>query len=64
MNASENFSRGSHGPNEDDVRGGRRLMIGLMIVFFGLMLIANGAILYLATDTPPQIDPSYDLEPR
>ena len=64
MNASESFPRGPRGPNQDDVRGGRRLMIGLLVVFFGLMFLANGAIVYFASETPAQIVPSYDEERR
>ena len=64
MNASESFPLGPKGPNEEDVRGGRRLMIGLLVVFFGLMFLANGAIVYFASENAVQIDPSYDQERR
>jgi hypothetical protein len=64
MNASESFPHGPKGPNPQHVREGRRLMIGLLVLFFGLMLIANGAIVYFATQTAPEIDPTYDIERR
>lgn len=52
------------GPDPDDTRAGRRLMIGLLVVFFGLMLLANGAIVYFASQHAPRIEPSYQQEHR
>ncbi len=51
-------------PMNDDARAGRRLMVGLLVLFFGMMFIANGAIVYFATQFDPQIEPSYNTERR
>ena len=64
MNAPRPLPHSPAQPDPRDVRDGRRLMIGLLVVFFGLMLVANGAIVYLASTSGLQIDPTYDLERR
>lgn len=54
-------------PNPDQARlsrEGKNLMIGLLVVFFGLMLIANGAVLWFAIDNAPNIEQSYQDEKR
>lgn len=45
-------------------REGKNLMIGLLVVFFGLMLVANGAVLWFATQNAPTIEQSYQNEKR
>ncbi len=45
-------------------REGRNLMIGLLVVFFGLMLAANGAVLWYATQNAPDVEQSYVDEKR
>lgn len=54
-------------PNADQARlsrEGRNLMIGLLVVFFGLMLVANGAVLWFATQNAPDVEQSYKNEKR
>lgn len=38
-------------------------LMGLLIAF-GVVLTANGILIYLAVQNSPEIVPSYDLEPR
>jgi len=65
MNAAEDrMPFGSAPRREEDVRAGRRLMFGLLAVFFGLMFIANGLIVYYASTSTRQLEPSYESERR
>jgi len=51
-------------PESIETIQGRRLMIGLLVVFFGLTFLANGLAVYLATSAPPAIERSYLSEAR
>ncbi len=43
---------------------GRRLMVGLLVGFFGMMLIANAAVLWFAMDNAPEVEPTYAQDRR
>ena len=47
-----------------DARAGKALMIGLLIVFFGMAFTANGLIVYLSNRSPNPIVESYTTERR
>lgn len=51
-------------PESRETIQGRRLMIGLLVVFFGLTFLANGLAVYLATQAPPAIEATYMTEAR
>ncbi len=64
MNASERGPRSAPPRREEDIRAGRRLMVGLLAVFFGMMFVANGLIVYFASTSTRQLEPSYEAERR
>lgn len=47
-----------------DAIAGRRLMIGMLVVFFGLAFTANGLIVFLGSRSPNPIEASYTHERR
>jgi hypothetical protein len=47
-----------------DATAGKRLMIGMLVVFFGLAFTANGLIVYLGSRSPNPIEDSYNSERR
>jgi hypothetical protein len=49
---------------EVDARAGKALMIGLLVVFFGMAFTANGLIVYLSNRSPNPIVASYTSERR
>lgn len=49
---------------EADARSGKALMIGLLVLFFGMAFTANGLIVYLSSRSPNPIVASYTTERR
>ena len=47
-----------------DALAGKRLMIGMLILFFGMAFTANGLIVYLGSRSPNPIEASYNSERR
>lgn len=47
-----------------DARAGKRLLIGLLVLFFGMAFTANGIIVWQGTHNAAQIVPSYETEAR
>lgn len=39
-------------------------MVGLLVGFFGMMLIANAAVLWFAMDNAPEVEPTYAQDRR
>ncbi|MBL8615042.1 MAG: hypothetical protein JNM72_05460 [Deltaproteobacteria bacterium] len=49
---------------EADARAGKALMIGLLVLFFGMAFTANGLIVYMSSRSPNPIVESYTTERR
>jgi len=61
---TESAGRAAEEKLKADQRAGRNLMIGMLVVFFGLAFSANGLIVYLSSRDPMQVVETYNTEKR